>query len=88
LINSVSKLKKNTAELTEAKYFKEKMSELFDPVAIERWLERDTMRKLDLIEHRRFMRELDKVGQVLDAVEVQAWETKVSKRIRIDKFWV
>lgn len=62
--------------------------DFFDPVAIENWLEVDTMQKLDLIEHRRFMRELDKVGQVLDAVPVQAWETKVSKRIRIDKFWV
>jgi len=64
------------------------MSELFDPVEIERWQERDTMRKLDLMEHRRFMGELEKIADVLDAVPVQLWETKVSRRIKIDKVWV
>lgn len=64
------------------------MSEFFDPVEIERWLEVDTMRKLDLMEHRRFMGELEKIAEVLDAVALQPWEVKASKRIKVDKIWV
>ena len=61
---------------------------LYDPVEIENWLVVDTMQKLDFLEHRRFMRELDKIADVLDAVPVQAWEVKVSKCFKIDKVWV
>jgi hypothetical protein len=64
------------------------MDLFYDPVAIENWLEVDCMRKLDAMEHRRFMGELDKIAEVLDAVPIQAWEVKVSRRIKIDKFWV
>ena len=57
------------------------------PVAIENWLEVDTMRKLDLMEHRRFLRELDKIA-LLDTVALQLWETKVSRILKIHKVWV
>jgi hypothetical protein len=58
-----------------------------NPVEIERWLEVDCMRKLDLMEHRRFLRELDKIA-LLDAVPVQPWEVKVSRRIKFKRAWV
>ena len=61
--------------------------DFFDPVAIENWLEVDSMRKLDLMEHRRFMGELEKIA-VLDTVPVQAWETKVSKCLKYKRAWV
>ena len=61
---------------------------LYDPVEIERWLERDTMRKLDLHEHWRIMGELDKIADVLDTVPIQPWEMKVSRRLKVKTFWV
>ena len=62
--------------------------DLFDPVSIERWLEVQTMWKLDLMEHRRFMGELEKIAHVLDTVPLQLWEMKVCRRLKIDKAWV
>ena len=60
---------------------------LFDPVEIERWLVADTMRKLDLMEHKRFMRELEKIA-LLDTVALQLWETKVCKSLQLKRAWV
>ena len=62
--------------------------DLFDPVEIERWLEVQTMCKLDVIEHRRFMRELDKIADVLDTVDLQPWEVRVSKCLKFKRAWV
>ena len=61
--------------------------DFFDPVEIERWLEVDTMCKLDAMEHRRFLRELDKIA-LLDTVDLQPWEVNASRRIKVHKVWV
>lgn len=59
-----------------------------EAVEIENYLNKLTMERLDVLEHKRFMSAMQPMAKILDNVRVQPWEVKVSQCLTLERVWV